>query len=134
MNDAEREFLTALEDCSLDPARFDHRAHLYAAWLCLREKGEQLGGQRFCIALRRYAEHLGATGKYHETVSRALLALLAEAMRRQPDADFDALAKTLPELFADAQGLLGRHYSPERLSEDAARSDFVAPDREPLPD
>lgn len=132
MNAEDRAFLAALEDCSLDPARFNHVGHVRAAWLCLRCYGLVPGAARFHSALIRYATHLGAAGKYHATITEALLRLIARAMNEAETADFGAFTTAHPALFGDVRSLLLRHYSPERLDSEAARRGFLAPDREPF--
>ncbi|MBI2381072.1 MAG: hypothetical protein HYV16_09985 [Gammaproteobacteria bacterium] len=127
-----RELMNAFEDLSLEPALFNHLGHLRMAWCYLHELGTEQGCTEFDLALRRYAAHLGATEKYHATVTGALLALLADAMAQTPAADFDAFAAEHPE-FREAKVLLARHYSPERLEGAEAKATFIAADRLPLP-
>jgi hypothetical protein len=122
-------FLEAFETGILPKEDFPHGAHLRLAWICLRRDGFVRGSVRVIAGIQAFARLHGATGLYHETVTRAWLALIAGAGVEQP-ATFDAFLAGHPELRGRA---LDRHYSPETLASDAARVRFVPPDREPLP-
>ena len=111
------EFLARLRDCSLAPAMFNHLGHVRLARICLaRYPLEQAVGV-VCGTISAYAASLGAAGKFHWTVTEALVRLLAAG--HTPD--------------GDARALLARHYSAPLLASLAARSSFVAPDLAPLP-
>ena len=126
--------LAGLADGSLPPAEFNHRAHVQAAWLCLCAADDPaLAAEHFTTLLRRYVAGLGVEARYHQTLTMALLRLIDARRRAHPHDDWPAFSARFPELFGDARALLARHYSPECLAADAARQQFVAPDREPLP-
>ncbi|NGY05032.1 hypothetical protein [Solimonas terrae] len=130
----DRELLAGLADGSLPAARFDHENHVRVAWLCLRDAdGRAAGEARFCNLLRTYVAGLGASDKYHHTLSVALLRLIDARRRVRPELDWPAFAALHRELFVDARGLLARHYSAARLNSAAARREFVDADGEPLP-
>lgn len=122
------EFLQAFEDGTLPKDDFTHGAHVRLAWICLRRFGFEAGSERVVRGIRAFASLHGATGLYHETVTRAWLALVAAA---------DAGAPSFAEFLAASPHLRGRaldrHYTPGTLDSDEARVRFVAPDRGPLP-
>ena len=74
----DQEFTDAFAASRLDPVGFDHRAHLRAAFLLLRS----MPFLEACIAMRDGLQALaGKIGKpdlYHETVTVAFMALVAE--------------------------------------------------------
>jgi hypothetical protein len=125
-------FLAAFEGGTLPKEAFHHRDHVRVAWLCLRRDGPEAGAARFIAAIRSFAERHGLSSLYHETITRAWIRLVGAALHESPDADgFDAFLERHPGL-ANKQGL-GAFYSPERLASEAARRDFLEPDRAPLP-
>ena len=126
----DREFLEAFEGGTLPKDDFTHGAHVRLAWICLRRDGFEEGSQRVCAGIRAFAALHGATGLYHETVTRAWLALIAAADAAEA-ASFDAFLAANPQL--RGRGVLERHYDPRTLASDEARARFVPPDREPLP-
>lgn len=131
MNDAD--FLQALEDCSLDKVHFDHRGHLRAAWLYLEKYPFEEAATRCGNAIRRYAGHLGATGKYHVTLTRAFMYIIADLRRSHPADDWQSFIAACPDLVTRPKALVARHYSEEVLGSDKARTGFIEPDRESLP-
>lgn len=127
------EFLAAFLDCSMPPAGFDHHGHMRAAWLMLQRFALQDAVDRTCAGIARLAAHLGAAGKFHWTVTEALMRLMAGGGAADPQIPFEEFVRINAPLFDDARGVLARHYSPERLASPDARERFLAPDRLPLP-
>jgi len=120
----DQEFTDAFAAGRLDPAAFDHRAHLRAAFLLLRS----VPFLEACIAMRdglqALADKIGKPDLYHETVTVAFMALVAE---RAPEKDWADFIARHPELCE--RGLLDGWYSKERLASNAARTRFTMPDR-----
>lgn len=123
------ELLAGLADGSLPPAQFNHAAHLRVAWELLGQLPPEAAEQRFCELVVAYVRGLGASDRFHRTLSIALMRLVAG--RRDPGGGWDDFRQRNPELFDDAPGLIARHYSAERLA--AGRIDYVGPDLLPLP-
>lgn len=124
MTDAE--LLAAIDAAALPPAAFDHVAHLRLAWLHV-DHPDALG--TLARRIRGYAEAVGATGKYHHTLTAGWLALVADAAGRHPAPDSATWLARAPELLA--RDALAPYWSPERLA--AGKDGPVAPDRAPLP-
>jgi hypothetical protein len=131
MNDDD--FLRSLEDCTLPPQYFNHAGHVRLAWIQLRRLPFGQAVERTCSLIRLYAAHLGAAGKFHYTITAALMHLLRAAGACEPGLERDAFMVRAAPLLADARGRLARHYSDELLASGAAREAFIAPDRLPLP-
>jgi len=128
----DHEFLDAFESCRLPNELFHHRDHLRLAWIYLQRDGASAAALRVAASIRRYAAHHGKSDKYHETVTAAWLRLLAESADRVRPANFDELLDACPELLD--KNTLQHYYSPELLASEAARVQFVPPDRRALPD
>ncbi|MCY1018451.1 hypothetical protein [Pyxidicoccus sp. MSG2] len=125
------DFLAAVEAATFPGADFRHREHVRLAWLCLREHGFESGLERVRGLIQRYAAALGATGKYHETLTRAWAELVQVGLDAAPGlTSFEAFLEARPEL-TDSR-LLDRHYRKETLDSQAARAGWVAPDVAPL--
>ena len=120
--------IAEFERGDIDPARFDHRAHIYVGWLYTGTcpLSEAIG--RFTAALKRLTVQIGASDKYHETITWCFLLVIAER-RLQADEGWDAFRRDNDDLFGRSADVLGRHYSPELLATRAARETFVLPDR-----
>lgn len=121
--------LHALEQRTLPPADFDHAAHVRAAWECLRcEPSLGLALARFSHALAAYATAQGAAGKYHETLTVALVLLIHERMRGRGHVSWGAFAEANPDLLVWPSPVLARWYTRETLGSETARRSFVLPD------
>lgn len=130
MSDAE--FLAAFEDCSLDEKAFTHVGHVRLAWLCLkRENHLPRAAERCATAIKRFAEFHGAGMKFHRTLTLAFMHLLHERFDTQEN--FAAFSARNPELFENAKALVAAHYSEAVLANQKSRTDFMPPDRAPLP-
>lgn len=121
----DRDFVEAFENCTLPSAEFPHRAHVRLAWLYLREGSLLDALPRFVEGLKRYAGSLGASGKYHETVTWAYIFLIHERMARAEHPTFDEFAAANDDLF---NGILEQYYRRETLSSALARRTFLLPD------
>ena len=127
------EFLADFEACRLQGADFDHRAHVRMAWLMLQRQPLDDAVESICAGIQRFALHLGATTKFHRTISEALARLIASKAAAAGSTTWSGFAHAHPELMSNVRGLLTQYYSPELLDSDIARGHFVAPDRAPLP-
>ena len=121
------EFLEAFEACTLPSSEFHHRNHVRLAWLLFQREPFIEAAAHFIRSLKRYAESLGASGLYHETITWAYLVAIHERHVRGQSADWEAFAGTNADLFE--KGFLERYYRPETLKSEHARKVFVMPDR-----
>lgn len=123
--------IISVEDFSagnIDPAQFDHAAHIEVAWRFLDKYGPDTGSRIFREELIRLSIELGAPGKFHETITRFFLEEIAARMRSNQD--WEAFREQNDELF-DGREILGRFYSTDTLNSDEARYRYIAPDRAP---
>ena len=128
---ADIRLLQAFEDGSLPPEEFDHEGHVHAAWCCLEEYGGARGRERFVNALRQFVRSHGAEDKYHDTITRAFLDVIA--VHAAGSSDWATFRRRNPAIIDDGMGLLLKHYSHDVLFSDAARSVYIEPDILPFP-
>jgi hypothetical protein len=125
----DEELVRSFETCALDAAAFTHAAHVRVAWWYLRDAPFPEALAHFSQALRRFAARHGATMKYHETITVAYMALIAERLAQTPDLDWPAFAARHPELLARNPSILARYYADATLQSELAKRTFVLPDR-----
>lgn len=122
----DQEFIGAFTAGQLAPAGFDHRAHLRAAFLLVRARPFL----EACVAMRdglqALAAKLGKPDLYHETVTVAFMALVAQRASLEAG-DWESFIARHPELCE--RGLLDAYYSKALLASGAARTTFAMPDR-----
>lgn len=126
------EYLERFAARELGPEHFDHRGHLWMAWLHLARYDVDEASQRVCDGIRDLATKFGVPEKFNHTLSEALMRIMAGRMYGEGAADFDAFLQANADLVDDCVGVLARHYSDELLNSDAARTGWVLPDRLPL--
>jgi hypothetical protein len=122
VNDAD--FLLALENCELPESEFGHLGHVRAAYLYLLQADFPEALARISRAIRNYAAHLGKPDRYHQTVTVAYVALIAQHIfQRGHGGGWTAFASENPELLQP--GLLRQFYSSAQLESDFARRVFL---------
>jgi len=125
---SDAEFLRQFDAGTLEPAAFDHAAHLRAAWLCLREAPFRDAVGRLRRGLKRLAISAGKPQRYHETITVAYARLVHRQMRfLGKDLPFDAFQAGSPELFAPQLAALKAIYPDDILDSAEARKTFVPP-------
>ncbi len=111
---------------------FRHRQHVNLAFLAVRRYGMPDAVGKVCGWIRGIARYEHAPQKYHHTVSRAWVELVAHHVAADPDcADFGPFAARNPALLD--KRLLSRHYRSATLAAGAARRGWVGPDLLPFP-
>ena len=98
MTDAE--LIDGFERATLPPDRFDHAAHVRAAYLMLRDAPLDQAAARFITALRRFAAAAGVPGKYDEALTRSWLRRIHERLVAGGPLAWPAFAAANPELLA----------------------------------
>lgn len=111
--------------------QFRHRQHINLAFLAVRRYGMPEATARICGWIQRIAAYEQAPQKYHHTVSRAWVEIVAHHLEADPDGtDFDAFIARNPALLN--KRLLGRHYRSSTLAAGPARRGWVEPDLLPF--
>ena len=129
--DIEKQFsIEQFESGEIDAAGFGHAAHVYVAWLYVKQTGPEAALPRFDAALRRLTERLGRPEKYHATITGFLLRLIAE--RAGNSENWHTFCEENADLLGDCRSLLAGYYSDARISSPAARRQFLKPDRSPI--
>ncbi|MFI5909621.1 hypothetical protein [Dactylosporangium sp. NPDC051541] len=107
--------------------RFAHRDHVYLTWLAIGEVGASAAVDLVSAGIQETARYAGQPRKYHATMSRAWVELIAARMPAEPE-PFDAFVARHPEVLD--KRLLNTLYRPGTLATEAARTGWVPPDRQ----
>lgn len=81
----------------IDPALFDHEAHIYVGWLYTNALPRDEAIARFDAALRRLTKKIGATSAYNAMITWLFLLLIDE--RAQESEDWPAFRARNTDLF-----------------------------------
>ena len=111
---------------------FGHRQHLELAWSYLNALPYDEAEQAMAQAIAHLAAEHGTPDRYHATMTRAWVRLVA--LHRA-----HSQARCFEDFISEHAGLLDRtllkrHYSDSIISSDTARRTVVAPDVRALPD
>jgi hypothetical protein len=125
--------LAAILPAITGPAgQFRHRQHINLAFLAVQRYGMPEATGKICAWIRQIAAYERAPQKYHHTVSRAWVEIVAHHAGMDADgADFDRFAGRNPALLD--KRLLSRHYRSATLASEPARHGWVEPDLLPFP-
>src|SRR5690348_1246694 len=74
---SEELFGQLLQEAAPAGVRFGHRQHVHLTWLAVRRYGMPAAIRLVSDGIRRTARYAGAPQKYHETISRAWVELVA---------------------------------------------------------
>ena len=112
--------------------QFRHRQHINLAFYAVRRHGMPDAVGAVCGWIQQIAGYERAPQKYHLTVSRAWVELVAHHVAADPDGTgFAAFAERNPALLD--KRLLARHYRSSTLAAGSARLGWVEPDLLPFP-
>jgi hypothetical protein len=112
--------------------QFRHPQHINLAFYAVRRYGMPDAVGAICGWIRQIAAYERAPQKYHHTVSRAWVELVAHHVAADPDCrEFDVFADHNPALLD--KRLLSRHYRSSTLAAGPARQGWVEPDLLPFP-
>jgi hypothetical protein len=112
--------------------QFRHRQHINLAFLAIQRYGMPDATGKICSWIRNITAYERAPQKYHHTVSRAWVEMVAHHVETSPECpDFDTFAWRNPALLD--KRLLSRHYRSATLAAEPARRGWVEPDLLPFP-
>ncbi|HWF35361.1 MAG TPA: hypothetical protein VG295_08305 [Solirubrobacteraceae bacterium] len=111
--------------------RFGHREHLELAWTLLSKCEIETAKSAMASSIRHVALIHGEAVRYHDTITRSWVHLVARHREHSDARTFDAFITDNAELMD--RRLLSHHYSPEVLAGAHARASWTEPDLCPLP-
>ncbi|MEM9821561.1 MAG: hypothetical protein AAF985_10835 [Bacteroidota bacterium] len=125
-------FEQQFRSCELEPSMFSHEAHLRLAWIHIHKYGEVQAQLNIQKQIQQFVAPLGATDKYHQTLTVAAVHAVSHFMRKTDLDNFSDFIHTYPQLKANFRALIGSHYSFDVFKSEQARTTFVAPDLMPF--
>ncbi len=120
-----RRMLQEFETHDLDPAIFNHRAHVQMGWGMLRKYEFLEATLKYAHNIHAIATKAGAGKKFNMTITIAFMSLIAERMDTDGGDDFDLFLMQNQDLLS--KDLMAQWYPPETLKSDQARKLFLMP-------
>jgi hypothetical protein len=125
------------DEAAVPAAEFTHAAHLAVGAWHVHRYGRTVALERLRAGILRLNRAHGTpnsdTRGYHETITRAYVALLDDFVTARRDLDAAGCVRALLASPLARRDALLRYYSSELLRSVAARRDWVEPDLRPLP-
>jgi hypothetical protein len=124
-----KSLVESFEACAIRPEDFRHYQHLTVALWYVSSLSYDDAVEKMTSGIRRLSEAYGKTG-YHETITLFWLRIVADFTKRsQGD-----LASTANQLIEKCdKDYIREYYSPELLTSDKAKAEWVEPDLKALP-
>lgn len=122
---AERDFVAAFEANQIDPAAFDHLAHIHLAWCYLQRDGLHCAIGKLTHGLRTWATGLGKAEVYNESVTWFFALMIYQRILAQPESSFDQFVASNADLFA--KDFLQNYYNSESLQDPRVKQHFILP-------
>lgn len=110
---------------------FGHREHLNPAWSAVREHGLARAVDVVDDTIKTMTSRAGRPQKYHATVSRAWVEIVAHHLDPARPRDLDQFLRLHPRLLD--KRLLAAQYRSSTLASRQARHTWVPPDLAPFP-
>lgn len=129
---SDQAFLTQFESQTLAPIHFKHVGHLRLAWLYLGRNDVDTAVQLVCSGIQAYAESLGASTKFHKTITVTLVRIVAKRINRMQEKAWKLFLDENRDLVEDAISVLLQYFSKDVLFSETARISLVQPDIKPL--
>lgn len=129
---SDAQLLAQLENCSLEPALFNHEAHLRLAWIHLKHHDIDDAIAKVCKQLERYVDSLGARDKYNTTLTVAATRTVYHFMLKSNSHTFPEFMLEFPRLKSNFKDLLFTHYGFNIFSSERAKAEYLEPDLVPF--
>lgn len=155
ISDAEvADLVAAFENATIPAKEFSHVAHIAVALAYLEKMSQDQALERMREKISAFASHHGVGNLYHETLTTFWMKLLdhvgpnyeldlsRRSRAKEDPSHVDLASASKVPLWQRINAIVARwgnrgpvdaHYTREVITSDAARKDWVPPDREPLP-
>jgi hypothetical protein len=125
-------FEQQFKSCTLDPALFNHEAHLRLAWIHIRQYGVEQAIENICTQLIAYTSHLGASDKFNKTLTIAAIRAVYHFMQKTTAVTFDDFIRQFPRLKTNFRDLIAAHYAQNIFKSEMAKREYLEPDLLPF--
>ena len=116
----------------MPPELFTHEAHIRLAWIHLKKYGVEQAVKNVCMQLQHYTALLGASGKYHETLTVAAVRAVHHFMLKTEYDDFQGFIEGNPRLKYHFKDLIAQHYATDIFTSEMARRTCLEPELLPF--
>ena len=130
---SDEEFERRFAEGTLNPAEFNHEAHVRLAWIHLTKYPQEEAIHHLCTQIAAYDLRHGDGTKFHKTLTVAAACIVLHHIRKSHARTFPEFMAEFPLLRTDFSRFVFAHYSREVLTKPEAKDDALAPDLMPFP-
>ncbi|MGB0522627.1 MAG: hypothetical protein ACPGJS_06690 [Flammeovirgaceae bacterium] len=124
------EFIDQVFLLNIDPKLFNHEAHIRFAWIVLNDFEFRKAVTHIHDSIKGLDQKFGDGTKYHATITQALIEILTLRMKQyQEQLDFETFMFENQDVLKFCKDLLLEHYSQDLLFSDAAKEQYIRPNR-----
>ena len=125
---SDQAFLMQFENQTLNPEHFKHVGHLRLTWLYLAKHDVETSVKLVSSGIKAYAESLGASTKFHVTITDAMVRIMARRVEQMKEKDWSQFLDENADLLNNATSVLTQYFSEDLLFNEAARTRLIQPD------
>jgi hypothetical protein len=129
MSISDSDLLEKFEALNLSPDELNHSNHLRIAWLYLNKYSLKEAIDKTGTGTKEFAESLGDTEKYHQTITEATVRIMDKRMSNLQAASFEEFLQDNKDLVQDLKSVMHFHYNEEVLESTDAKLNFIQPDK-----
>jgi hypothetical protein len=118
--------------CTLNPALFNHEAHLRLAWIHIKKYGVDKAIENICQQLTTFVGLLGASDKYNKTLTIAAIRAVNHFINKADIDNFQDFIQTFPRLKFNFKELMAFHYLADIYTLETAKKEYLQPDLLPF--
>jgi len=126
---SDQQFVLQFETLTLDPAYFNHIGHIRITWIYLQSLPDTVVQKKVAEGIKNYATSLGATDKFHATMTQAFVQLITCRFRQNKELSWGKFLEKNSDLVDDAKQVIGLHYSDDLLNSRSAQQQALEPDK-----
>lgn len=126
------DFEKQFSDGSLNPALFNHEAHLRLAWIHIDKYGIEKAIENICNQLVAFVGALGASDKYNKTLTIAAIRAVYHFKLRSQTDNFQDFIAEFPRLKYSFRDLIKSHYSTDIFKSQNAKQEYLKPELLPF--
>lgn len=89
------ELIKAFEDGTLNLRGFDHKQHVYIAWVYLNQLPRKMAIEKYCTNLKTLLDKNGYGWKYSREITESYINKLDVLMKDNPESSFDEVVVKL---------------------------------------
>ena len=125
-------FAQQFKECTLNPALFNHEAHLRLAWIHIKKCGVDKAIENICEQLTVFTGSLGASDKYNKTITIAAIKAVNHFINKADIDNFQDFIQTFPRLKFNFKELMAYHYQADIYTLETAKKEYMEPDLVPF--